>query len=139
MYINDANEEFFSFEDDLNFNIEFESKNLGQEYQFNILISTLLGQKLLHCYDIADIQGGFQKVTCTIPKGFLNTGEYRVSMKMSSTTDDSDCIELNDILSFSISPQGLGFNTKYPVRIKSNNHFNDQTYLIRDEKEYSVG
>ncbi|HBB52561.1 MAG TPA: hypothetical protein DCZ80_01495 [Legionellales bacterium] len=119
VYINDAQQETFSFEDDVNFNIEFESRHVGHTYQFNILISTLLGQKLLHCYDVADIQGGLQKATCTIPKGLLNAGEYRVSLKINSIASETDTIELYDIFSFRVLTQTIQkeykFHSDFPI------------------------
>jgi lipopolysaccharide transport system ATP-binding protein len=115
VYINDAEQETFSFEDDLNFNIELETTQLDQEYQFNIYISTLLGQKLLHCTDVIEVQSERHKAIMTIPKGLLNAGEYRVSLKICAIAEAGDLIHLEDILSFKIDNHQQAFDSKYPL------------------------
>lgn len=118
LYINHADalsQDSFNFEEDLNFNIEFETTQLGQEYQLNLFISTLLGQKLLHCKDVIESQSGLQKAIMTIPKGLLNAGEYRVSLKICATADATDLIHLEDVLSFKIEHHQQNFDSRYPM------------------------
>jgi lipopolysaccharide transport system ATP-binding protein len=122
-YINatDKNpQETFSFDDDLEFNFEFQSKKIGKSYQFNIYINTLLGQKLLNCNDIVDIECSYQKASVKIPKGLLNKGEYRVSLKIISRSNETDLIHLEDVLSFKISYHSQDFDLKYPLILNLN-------------------